>query len=592
MSKDPNPGGGQSIPAEQALDELTTLRKLAKFRITKFQYFLASISLLSLLSLGVFATAQSTVAVDQARILSAIETPAASIIFTQRETLVYATRLGQWSHGGTSRRNVQIARNLLAQRLAVIDASGMSMGERAPAGYWNALRKADEIVANGPVGVVPENIQNSINEKISPVIDRLVAESRQFVVSYQKSIDKTLMDNAKRIADRDRINLALLYLFLIFGGLFIFFNFKLNFKNYRQARIALDIEQIRLNQMIEELKQSQSTVIKLKDLDQAKNAFISTVNHELRTPLTSIIGYIDIIRDEVLDKENKVLAEYLEVLERNAEVLLGHVESILSLSRIDADTDELPEIQVSMNKIIDQAIFLMKPALEKKDLQVHFIAASECTVQGSASQLNQVIINLLSNAAKFSSQGSSIEIKLEEITDVSGQQQVRIAITDHGIGIPPEDLEHLFARFFRAKNAVSQQYPGTGLGLAIVQQVVTRHGGQVHVQSVLNEGTTFTVDIPAYVDSETAMINERRPAVLQRAIESLNSATPETIKAVTHDVGGAIGFYGSADLSAEILQYSRDLKDIPDSQSFEGVKARFIAALTTELEKSKVEDHE
>ena len=592
MSLAPGLDDGQPTKLAITHEDLVPLRSLAKFQITKPQYLLAAISVLALLSLGVFSTAQSTVAEDQVKILSAIETPAASIIFTQRETLVYATRLGQWSHGGTSRRTVQIARNLLAQRLAVIDTSGKSMGERAPAAYWRALRAADAIVQSSPSGVLPESLQNSINAKISPVIDDLVAESRQFVVAYQKSIDQTLIDNVRQISNRDQRNLALLYIFLIFGGLFIALNLKLNFKNYREARRVLDAEQVRLDQTIEQLEQAQSTVIKLKDLDQAKNAFISTVNHELRTPLTSIIGYIDIIREEILVKEHKALSEYLDVLERNAEILLNQVESILSLNRIDSEVDTLATEPVSLKKVIDNAIFLMRPAVEKKRLQVKFTADADYSVLGDANQLSQVLVNLLGNAAKFSPEGSAIEITLDQSTDSSDRLQTRIQVADHGIGIPAEDLDHLFGRFFRAKNAVSQQYPGTGLGLAIVQQIVAKHGGKISVQSVLDEGTTFTIEIPAFIDRENAMIAERRPGVLQRAIDKLVDSSPETIKEVAHEIGGSISFYGSAQLGAHILQYSRDLKDIPDLEEFENTKTEFINALKQELEESMDNHHE
>jgi signal transduction histidine kinase len=588
MSIDSSFGGAQSARNQDSYEAPAPLISLAKFRITKLQYFLGSVSLISILSLGVFSTLQSTVVIDQAKILSAVETPAASIAFTQRETLVYATRLGQWSHGGSPRRTVQIARSLLAQRLAVIDTSGKSMGSRAPAAYWRALRQADAIVEASPPGVLPEGIQNGVNAQISPVIDEILSESRQFVSLYQKSIDQTLIDNAQKISDRDRFNLILLYIFLIFGGLFLILNFRLNFRNYRIARHALAVEQVKLDQTIEELKQAQSTVVKLKDLDLAKNAFISTVNHELRTPLTSIIGYIDIIREEA-SKENIALTQYLDVIERNAEILLDQVESILSLNKIDSDLEPLPDVQVSVNKVIENAIFVLKPATEKKDLQVIFDAQSQCFVQGNANQLSQVVINLLGNAAKFSPQGASIEIKLGEFTDDSGRLQTQIQVIDHGIGIPPEDLEHLFARFFRAKNAVSQQYQGTGLGLAIVQQIVAHHGGQIFVESTLNQGSTFTVQIPTYTNSESAMISQRRPGVLQRAIIKLEAATPETLKAITHEVGGSISFYGSPELGAQILEFSRETKDLPDDESFKAAQTRFIHALQTELDQ-KTED--
>ena len=153
------------------------------------------------------------------------------------------------------------------------------------------------------------------------------------VVSYQRSVDAEMIQASQRTADRNRLNLLFFYIFLITGGLFLFLNVRTNFRNYRIARVALDAEQKRLDETIAELKRTQSTVVELQDLNLAKNAFISTVNHELRTPLTSIIGYLDVIKDEKLAESIPDLTMYLDVLDRNAQILLHLVESMLSLSQ-------------------------------------------------------------------------------------------------------------------------------------------------------------------------------------------------------------------------------------------------------------------
>ena len=562
------------------------LRSIAKFQVTKSQYFLAIVALIAILGLGYSSIVSSSSTEKQARILSDVETPAASIIFTQRETLVYATRLAQWANGGTARRNVQIARNLLAQRLAVIDTSGRSMGSRAQKSYWNALKRSDEIIASGPIGILPESKHAEYNEAISPVIDEILAEARRLVVSYQRTIDQEMINVSMRTAERDRQNLIYFYIFLIAGGLFLFLNVRTNFKNYRVARVALDAEQKRLDETLAELKRTQSTVAELQDLDMAKNAFISTVNHELRTPLTSIIGYLDVIKDEKLAESNKDLAMYLEVLDRNAEILLHLVESMLSLSRIDAAAGKLSVAKVSLNEVIDNAIFIMKPATDKSGISITFTAEDELFVEGDAGQLNQVYINLLGNAIKFSPPHSSIAIHMDRSKGRNGGEYARVAVSDHGIGIPKEDIEHLFTRFFRAKNADSGQFPGTGLGLSIVQQVVARHHGVIDVSSEVGVGTTFTVEIPIYLSPEEKLILARRNDVLSRAIDSLEKSTPENIKDVTHDIGGAIGFYGFEDIGAEVLAYSRSViaSDIPPRE-FTSEKNRLLTLLRDKLER-------
>ncbi len=561
------------------------LRAIAKFQVTKSQYAIAFIALLAILGLGFSSIVSSNSTGRQAKILSNVETPAASIIFTQRETLVYATRLAQWANGGTARRNVQIARNILAQRLAVIDTSGRSMGSRAQARYWEVLKQSDAIIASAPMGILPESLHLKYNQAVSPIIDEILAEARRLVVSYQRSVDAEMIAASQRTADRNRLNLLFFYIFLIAGGLFLFLNFRTNFKNYRLARIALDAEQKRLDETVAELKRAQSTVVELQDLNQAKNAFISTVNHELRTPLTSIIGYLEVIKDEKLAESIPDLSMYLDVLDRNAQILLHLVESMLSLSKIDAAAGKLSEAKVSLNEVIDNAIFIMKPATEKSDIKVIFTAEDELFVAGDAGQLNQVYINLLGNAVKFSPAHSSVVIHMDRSKDLNGREYARVTVSDHGIGIPQEDIDHLFTRFFRAKNADAGQYPGTGLGLSIVQQVISRHNGVVHVASTVGIGTTFTVEIPLFLTDEDKMILERRNGVLARAISSLEKSTPGTIKAVCHEIGGAIGFYGFEEIGSQILSYSRSLGEEAALHEFTADKARLLTLMKAELER-------
>jgi signal transduction histidine kinase len=301
--------------------------------------------------------------------------------------------------------------------------------------------------------------------------------------------------------------------------------------------------------------------------------------------LTSIIGYLEVIKDEKLAESIPDLSMYLDVLDRNAQILLHLVESMLSLSKIDAAAGKLSEAKVSLNEVIDNAIFIMKPATEKSDIKVVFTAEDELFVAGDAGQLNQVYINLLGNAVKFSPAHSSVVIHMDRSKDLNGREYARVTVSDHGIGIPQEDIDHLFTRFFRAKNADAGQYPGTGLGLSIVQQVISRHNGVVHVASAVGIGTTFTVEIPLFLTDEEKMILDRRNGVLARAISSLEKSTPETIKAVCHEIGGAIGFYGFEEIGSQILSYSRSLGEEVALHEFTADKARLLTLMKAELER-------
>ena len=568
------------------------INSITRFSVTRNQYIIAAVALIALLGVGVTTLMQSQVSVKQAKVLSDVETPAASIIFTQRETLVYATRLAQWSNGGTTRRQVQIARNLLAQRLSVIDASGKSMGERADATYWNSLKTADRIVSTSVPGILPENMHAQVQEQVAPVVDQILASARDLVVSYQQFIDRAEAEKAKKIADGSHRQLIFFYIFIFFSALFLALNVRSNFRNYRLAREIIDSEQLRLEKALAELSLAQVEVNKLLDLDHDKNTFISTVNHELRTPLTSIIGYIDVIREGKDSIGPKDLSKYLEVLDRNAQILLNLVESILSLSKIDSSEGKIPDNKVDLVKVIDNTIFVLQPNASASNNAVSFLfnPNQSYIVRGDAGQLSQVFLNLLGNAIKFSPKDSPIEFSMVNAEE-AGLPVIRIRVSDHGIGIPEDDIDKLFQRFFRAKNAVAEQFQGTGLGLSIVDHSVRLHGGTVEVESKLGLGTTFIIELPSYLEDEEKLILQRREGVLLRAIERIAQASPDKLKDVTHEIGGAIGFYGFEQEAKLILEHSRELarQEAIDAADAARRKKEMLAILQVSLDRVKKE---
>lgn len=446
---------------------------------------MALVALLSLFALGLSSAIESQTAGERTNLLSNLETPAASIIFTQRETLVYSTRLALWSNGGTTRREVQIARALLGQRLAVIDSSGKSMGERANSAYWRALKRSDELVAAAPSGILPETMHRRLNKTLLPVIDEIVAQARTLVVSYQRSVDQEMRDLAEETARRDAFNLALLYLFLASGSTLLYLVSRSYIKNFRRMKLEIESER-------EELEKFKVRVAELQNLDEARNALISNVNHELRTPLTSIIGFIELLQQDEPTTQSTKVRHHLQVLQRNSQTLLKLVESLLSLSKFDGAVGKLPNEPVSINEIAENAIFTMKPVLEKAGITITTELERDMYVRGDEGQLSQVFINLIANAIKFSSPESSIKI----VGTVSHFAEIKIS--DQGIGIPSAEVPYIFERFYRGENASRENYEGTGLGLAIVREVIDHHGGSVEVQSEVGRGTVFSLRLPVF----------------------------------------------------------------------------------------------
>lgn len=520
---------------------------IARLHISRGQYLLAFLAVALLATLGVSTLRASNETIAASQVLSDIETPAASIIFTQRETLVYTTQLALWSNGGTTRREVQISRNLLEQRLSVIDSSKKSMGERASAKYWQALRAADQVVAQSPMGILPENLHSAVTVEILPIIDEIMASAREMVVSYQRSIDAQVLKNAERVAALNRLNLTLFSLFLAVGTLFLIWTIRSNFKLLRRTR----------KQISDEREALEKTIAELEDLNLSKSQFISTVNHELRTPLTSIIGYVEMARQDESVRGTKI-DNYLAVVDRNAEILLGLVESALALSKIDSSSQRINFKRLSISEVVAESTFLLRPASEKAGISITYLPSEsgEIWVDGDQGLLNHVMVNILANAIKFSPESTPIEITNWLSSD---GERVEISIKDQGIGIPEEDIPQLFTRFYRAKNAISGHFQGSGLGLAITAQVIELHGGSINLESQVGVGTTITISLPVSAEPSDPFIRERRLSVLQRSLARLELCPDKDLKALTHEIGGAIGFYGYRIEGEGLLAFSRSL---------------------------------
>ncbi|GAA1761938.1 sensor histidine kinase [Kocuria aegyptia] len=223
---------------------------------------------------------------------------------------------------------------------------------------------------------------------------------------------------------------------------------------------------------------------------QAKDDFLAGVSHELRTPLTSIRGYTELLAmDEQLPEH---VRSGLEVVERNADQLLVLVEDLLgTVGRVL----ELHLVEADLVQVVQQSVAAagLRAAEAGVDLQVE--APSRLVLPCDPVRLGQVLDNLLSNAIKYSPDGGPVTIR---VTPAGTTVQVQVA--DRGMGMRPDDAEHVFGRFFRSSNARMSAIPGLGLGLAVVREIVERHGGTVRCDSAPGEGTVFTLGLPAGED--------------------------------------------------------------------------------------------
>ena len=243
-------------------------------------------------------------------------------------------------------------------------------------------------------------------------------------------------------------------------------------------------------------EQEQHLVAQLKELDTAKTDFMSTVSHELRTPLTSIAGYVEMLRDGDAGAINTSQTKMLEVIDRNTTRLRMLIEDMLILSRIEAGTFRVQRRTVDLAKLVEVAVAGAGAAAEKAAVTVAVEVARPLPVYADSDQLDRVVTNVISNAVKFTPPGGRVT--------VSGRAEsgeVVLVVSDTGMGIPDADKPRVFARFFRAGNAVHQAIPGTGLGLAIAQTIVQNHDGSIEVDSTESVGTTVTVRLPVADES-------------------------------------------------------------------------------------------
>jgi signal transduction histidine kinase len=227
--------------------------------------------------------------------------------------------------------------------------------------------------------------------------------------------------------------------------------------------------------------------------DERRAQFLAAFSHELRTPLTSIVSFIELLRGEA-DGLSEDGLRFLGILERNADRLLRLIDDLLILNRLEAGALPLDLGQVSINGLAAEAVRTAAPRAAKSGVTIHLDTGEGPPAEADSRRLLQVLDNLISNAIKFSNAGGLVLVVTRCV-----RSTWRIDVSDTGIGIPPDEAAKLFGAFVRGSNARIAGLPGTGLGLSIVKALVEMHGGDVKVESVLNEGTKFSVFLPVPV---------------------------------------------------------------------------------------------
>ncbi|MBN1973568.1 MAG: PAS domain-containing protein [Sedimentisphaerales bacterium] len=238
-----------------------------------------------------------------------------------------------------------------------------------------------------------------------------------------------------------------------------------------------------------------------KEISNMKNDFISHVSHELKTPLASITAYSEMLADdEAHDEETR--KEFYAVIQNQAQRLNRLIEDILNTSRIESGLIKINKEYVSLAILIEEQLKMIKGYADEKSIEIigqRPIVFDQVYVDRD--MMSQVIVNLLSNAVKYTRPGGSVKIKTE-IDDA--ESMIRVLITDTGVGIPEDEIEHVFDKYYRVETN-KKQAQGTGLGLNLVKQIVEKvHNGRVFVKSRVGTGSTFGFELPLAVKNTAA----------------------------------------------------------------------------------------